>query len=124
LKKYKSPGSDEIPAELIQTRDEILLSAIDKFINSVWNKEKLPISGRTPLLYQFTKRVAKLTVTTSYKILWNILFSMSSRYIDKIIGDHHCGFLRNRSTTDQIICIRQILEKKNESTMRQYISYS
>jgi hypothetical protein len=28
LKKYKSPGSDEIPAELIQAGGEILLSAI------------------------------------------------------------------------------------------------
>jgi hypothetical protein len=28
LKKYKSPGSDEIPEELIQSEGEILLSAI------------------------------------------------------------------------------------------------
>jgi hypothetical protein len=37
LKKYKSPGSDQIPAELIQAVGEILLSAIHKLINSVWN---------------------------------------------------------------------------------------
>jgi hypothetical protein len=37
-----SPGSDQIPAELIQTRGEILLSAIHKLIQSVWNKEELP----------------------------------------------------------------------------------
>jgi hypothetical protein len=41
LKKYKSPGSDQIPAELIQAGAEILLSAIYKLINSVWNKEEL-----------------------------------------------------------------------------------
>jgi hypothetical protein len=35
LKKYKSPGSDEIPAELIQAGGKILLSAIHKLINSV-----------------------------------------------------------------------------------------
>jgi hypothetical protein len=35
LKKYKSPSSDQIPAELIQARGEILLSEIDKLINSV-----------------------------------------------------------------------------------------
>jgi hypothetical protein len=35
LKNYKSPGSDEIPAELIQAGGEILLSAIHKLINSV-----------------------------------------------------------------------------------------
>jgi hypothetical protein len=31
-----------------------------------------------------------------------------------IIGDHQCGFRRNRSTTDHIFSIRQILEKKWE----------
>jgi sorting nexin-29 len=29
-----------------------------------------------------------------------------------LCGDHQCGFRRNRSTTDQIFYIRQILEKK------------
>jgi hypothetical protein len=38
LKKYNTPGSDEILAELIQSGGEILLSAIHKLINSVWNK--------------------------------------------------------------------------------------
>jgi hypothetical protein len=42
LKKFKSPGSDEIPAELIQAGGEILLSAIHKLINSVWKEEELP----------------------------------------------------------------------------------
>jgi hypothetical protein len=42
LKKYKSPGNDEILAELIQAGGEILLSAFHKLINSVWNKDKLP----------------------------------------------------------------------------------
>jgi hypothetical protein len=32
----------------------------------------------------------------------------------EIIGDHQCGFRRNRSTTDQIFCSRQVLEKKWE----------
>jgi hypothetical protein len=34
--------------------------------------------------------------------------------VNEIIGDHQCGFRRNRSTTDQIFHIRQILEKKLE----------
>jgi hypothetical protein len=42
LKKYKSPGSDQIPAELIQAGGEMLLSAIHKLVSSIWNKEKLP----------------------------------------------------------------------------------
>jgi hypothetical protein len=39
LKRYKSPGSDEIPVELIQGGGEILCSKIHKLINSIWNKE-------------------------------------------------------------------------------------
>jgi hypothetical protein len=33
LKKYQSPGNDQIPAELIQAEGEILLFAIHKLIN-------------------------------------------------------------------------------------------
>jgi hypothetical protein len=55
-----------------------------------------------------------LLLAASYKILSNILLSRLTPYADEIIGDHHCGFRRNRSTTDQIFCIRQILEKKWE----------
>jgi hypothetical protein len=41
LKRYKSPGSDKIPAELIQA-GETLRSDIHKLINCIWNKEELP----------------------------------------------------------------------------------
>jgi hypothetical protein len=39
LKKYKSPGSDQILAELIQAGGKMLLSAIHNLINSSSNKE-------------------------------------------------------------------------------------
>jgi hypothetical protein len=42
LKKYKSSGSDQIPAELIEAGGETLVSAIHKLINSLWNEEELP----------------------------------------------------------------------------------
>jgi hypothetical protein len=51
---------------------------------------------------------------TSYQIVLNILLSRLSPYIDKIIGDNQHGFRSNRSTTDQIFCIHQTLEKKWE----------
>jgi hypothetical protein len=35
LKKYKLPGSDEIPAELIQALAEILVTGIHNSINSI-----------------------------------------------------------------------------------------
>jgi hypothetical protein len=53
-------------------------------------------------------------LSTSYKILSNILLARRTPYADEIIGDHQCGFRRNRSTTDQIFYIWQILEKRWE----------
>jgi hypothetical protein len=49
-------------------------------------------------------------LSTAYKILSNILLARLTPYVSEVIGDHQCGFLRNRSTIDQIFYIRQILE--------------
>ena len=46
------------------------------------------------------------------KSLSDILLSRLTPYEEEINGDHQCGFQRNRSTTDHIFCIRQILSKK------------
>jgi hypothetical protein len=40
--KYKSPGSDQILAELIQAGGETLLSVMYKPSNSIWDTEELP----------------------------------------------------------------------------------
>jgi hypothetical protein len=42
LKRYTSPGIDQIPVELIQVRSDILHSEIHELINSVWNREEVP----------------------------------------------------------------------------------
>ena len=64
---------------------------------------------------------------TTYKVLSNILLSRLIPYAEKVIGDHQCGFRRNRSTTDHIFCIRQILEKKkweyNEAVHQLFIDF-
>jgi competence CoiA-like predicted nuclease len=125
LKKYKSPRSNQIPAELIQAGGKILLSEIHKLIKSVWNMEELPDQWKESIIVPIHKKGDKTDcnnyrgislLSTSYKNLSNILLSRLVPYIDEIIGDHQCGFRRNRSPTDQIFCIRQILEKKREYT--------
>jgi hypothetical protein len=43
LKRYKSPGVDQIPAQLIQAGWETLHSEVHKLIKLIWNKEELPL---------------------------------------------------------------------------------
>jgi sorting nexin-29 len=93
--------SDQILAELIQAGGEILLSLIDKLINYVWNMEKLPDQWKESIIIPAHKRGDKTDcnnyrgvslLSTSYKIVSNILLSRLVPYIDEIIGDHQRGF--------------------------------
>jgi hypothetical protein len=118
LKKYKPPGRDQIPAELYRAGGETSVSVIHKLITSVWNREEQPDQWKECIIVPVHKTGDETDcnnyhgislLSTSYKILSNILLSQLSPYIDENIWDHQCGFQRNRSTTDQIFCIRQIL---------------
>jgi hypothetical protein len=102
---------------------------IHKLINSIWNEKEFPDQWKESIIVPIHKKGDKTAcsnyrgislLSTSYKILSNILFSRLNTYVDEIIGDHKCGFRRNRSTTHQIFCIRQILEQKWE--YNEYIS--
>ena len=42
LKSHKSPGIDQIPAELIKSGGKTICCEIHKLIISIWNKEELP----------------------------------------------------------------------------------
>jgi hypothetical protein len=64
LKKYKSPGSDQIPAELIQVGSETLVSEIHKLINSIWNKEELPDQWKESVIVPVHKRGDKTDCNT------------------------------------------------------------
>ena len=96
---------------------------IHKLINSTWKKEKLPEEWNESIIVPIHKKGDKTNcnnyrgislLPTTYKIASNILLSRLIPYAREIIGDHQCGFQRNRSTIDHIFCIRQMLGKKWE----------
>jgi len=123
LKRQKSPVIDQIPAELIKAGGRITRCEIHILVNFIWNKKELPEERKEAIIVPIYKNGDKtdcsnyrgLSVLPSmHKIVSIILLSRLTRYAEEIIGDHQCGFRRNRSDTDHIHCIRQILEKKWE----------
>jgi hypothetical protein len=80
LKKYKSPGSDHIPAELIQAGGEMLLSVIHKFLNYIWNKEELPDQWKESIIVPVHKKGDK-TGCNNYRGI--SLLSTSNKTINK-----------------------------------------
>ena len=99
----------------------VMCFTIHKLIISIWNKEELPEEWKGSIIVPIHKKGDKTDcnnyrgislLPTTYKILSNILLSRLIPYAEEVIGDHQCGFRRNRSAIDHIFCIRQILEKK------------
>jgi hypothetical protein len=56
LRRYKSPGVDQIPAELIQTGGETLCLEIHKPIKLIWNKEELPHQWKDSVVVPVCKK--------------------------------------------------------------------
>jgi len=59
LKRYKSPGTDQIPAEMIEAGGETLCSEIHRLILSVWNKEELPQQWKECIIVPIHKKGGK-----------------------------------------------------------------
>jgi hypothetical protein len=135
LKNYTSRGIDQIPTELIQVGGETLRSRTHKGFNYIWNKKELSDQCKESIIVPVHKKDDKTDcnnyrgislLSISYKILSNILLSRLSPFIDEIFGAHQCGFRRDRSTIDKILCIRQILEKKweyNETVHKLFVDF-
>ena len=105
LKNHNSPGIDQIPAELIKAGGSTIRLEIYKLIISIWNEERMPEEWKKSIVVPIYKKGDKTDcnnyrgislLPTTCKILSNILLSRLSSYTEEIIGDHQCGFRRNR----------------------------
>jgi hypothetical protein len=56
LKSYKSPGTDQIPAELIKAGGETLYSEIHRLICSILNKKELPQQWKESVIVTIYKK--------------------------------------------------------------------
>jgi hypothetical protein len=95
LKRHKSLGIDQIPAELIKAGGRTIRSELHKLINSIWNKEELSEQWKESIIVPIYKKGDETDcsncrgislLTTTYKILSNILLSRLTPYAEKIWG--------------------------------------
>jgi hypothetical protein len=91
---------------------EVMLVSHIKIINSIWNKEELPRQWKESIIVSIYNKGDKThssnyrcisLLSTTHKILSNILLSRLTPYEEEIIGNCKRGFQHNWSTTDHIL---------------------
>uniref|UniRef100_A0A2S2NGN5 Transposon TX1 uncharacterized protein n=1 Tax=Schizaphis graminum TaxID=13262 RepID=A0A2S2NGN5_SCHGA len=132
LKNNKSPGEDNINAELHKLAGSQLAIQIQKLIKSIWINEQIPKDWNTAIVCPVFKKgnTAKVEnyrgislLDTSYKVLSLAVLKRLEGYAVDIIGEYQCGFTRGKSTTDHIFTIRQIMEKYYEHDKDLYMIF-
>jgi hypothetical protein len=85
----------------VRAGGRIIRSEIHKLIISIWNKEELPEEWKESVIVPICKKGDKTVcsnyrgislLSTTYKILSNVLLSRLTPHAEEIIGDHQCGF--------------------------------
>ena len=74
---YKSPGTDQIPAELIKPGCRTIRSGIHKLINSIWNKEELPEQWKKSVIVPMYMK-GDNTDCSNYRGIWISCWAVTS----------------------------------------------
>ena len=94
LKSHKSPGIDQIPAELVKAGGKTIHCEILKLIIYIWNKVELPEEWKESIIVPIYKKGDKTDcsnyrgislLSTTHKILSNILLARLTPYAEEII---------------------------------------
>ncbi|KAJ4448564.1 hypothetical protein ANN_10582 [Periplaneta americana] len=85
LKKYKSPGIDQIPAELIQEGGSALYSEIYKLVIAIWEKEIVPEQWKESIIVPIFKKGDKTNYFCIRQIMekkWEYKGTVHQLFID------------------------------------------
>ena len=120
LKGGKSPGNDNIPAELIKNGGEAMISALTIICNKIWETGEWPTPWTKSMIITLPKK-GNLQICNNYrtislishpsKVMLKVLLNRLKPQAEEIIAEEQAGFRTGRSTTEQIFNLRIICEK-------------
>jgi len=132
LKNGKAPGDDGIQAELLKADIHFTGQKLQKMFNEIWETEQTPTNWRRGLIFKIPKKgnlkecknwrgITLLPVVS--KILGRIVIDRIKNGIDSKLRKEQAGYRTNKSTTDQIFVLRNIIEQSNEWQSSLYVHF-
>ena len=120
MKKWKSAGVDNIPAELVQAGGEDVITALTTICNKIWQTGKWPTPWTQSLVITLPKK-GNLQQCQNYrtislishpsKVMLKLILNRLKPPAEKIVAEEQAGFRAGRSTTEQIFNLRILCEK-------------
>ena len=120
LKDGKSPGIDNVPAELIKKGGQTTIEIYTKLCNEVWSTGVWPSAWTQSLIIPLPKK-GNLKFCSNYrtislishpsKILLRVILNRLRPQAEEIIAEEQAGFRKGRSTAEQIFNLRMLSEK-------------
>ena len=123
LKSGKAIGPDAIPIETIKASGEYGVEVFTTLCNKVWQTGTWPKEWAHTIFIPLHKKGStkkcnnyRLIALISHasKILLHILNERLKSYLSKEIAPEQAGFVKGKGTREQILIVRQIIEKARE----------
>ena len=132
LKNGKSPGIDNIYAEMLKADPVTLANILLNLFVTIWEDETLPSDWSKGLIVKLAKKgdlqicdnwrgITLLSVPS--KVFCKILLGRIDEVIDNKLREEQAGFRRGRGCIDKVFAIRNIIEQYIEWKMPLYINY-
>lgn len=120
LKSNKAPGKDEITAEILKKGGNVVTEKLWDIMLKIWEKEEIPAEWQEAVVVPIHKKGEKeecgnyrgiSLLSIPYKVISKIILNRLEHYSNEVIGDHQAGFIKGRSTTNQIFMLKEIVAK-------------
>ena len=114
LKKGKSAGVDNVPAELVQAGGEEIITPLTTICNKIWQTGEWPTPWTQSLIITLPKKgnlQQCQNLPHRSKVMLKIILNRLKPQAEKIIAEEHACFRAGRSTTEQILKLRILCEK-------------
>ena len=121
LKKGKSAGVDNIPAELVQAGEETMIDVLTEIFNRIWRTGECPTPWTQSLIITLPKKGNNLQLCQNYrtislishssKVMLKAILNRLKPQAEEIITEEQAGYRAGKSTTELIINLRIMCEK-------------
>lgn len=120
LKGGKSPGVDNIPAELLKHGGEVTTKILTILCRKIWEQKKWPVEWTQSLVIPLPKK-GNLKQCQNYrtislishpsKVMLKIILNRLKPIAEELLAEEQAGFRAGRSTVEQIFNCRVLIEK-------------